>query len=241
MPLPTVIARGDTGHGEVALRRRGEVLELIVDGVFAMDSAHTDTEVALAGLALDRLPRHQPDPPGHPSGRPHSPDHGWRVVIGGLGLGFTARAALADQRVVAVQVVELQSLLVDWAREGLVPPVAELLEDPRLRVEVGDVIDVVGRLPRGSVDAILLDVDNGPGFLVHEHNASVYRTPFLTSAIAALTAGGVVAVWSADPDPSLPVALHAAGGGEVDEVLLDVERDGRRFRYAVYLARSPRP
>ena len=97
------LARADTPHGEVALRRRGEVLELVVDGAFAMDTVDTSTEVALAERALRR----------HPA--PH------RVLVGGLGLGMTARAVLADPRVHHVDVVELAEPLVCWARDGLVP------------------------------------------------------------------------------------------------------------------------
>ena len=226
---PVVLARADSGHGEIALRRRGDVLELVVDGVFAMDTAHTATEVALATLALQRLGAR----PGPAQAR------GLRVLVGGLGLGFTTRAVLSDPRVAAVEVVELQPRLVDWVRTGLVPPAAGLLDDARVRVSIGDVGEVVaGRAP-GGLDAILLDVDNGPGFLVHEGNAALYRTPFLRAALAALAPGGVLAVWSADPSPDLPGLLREAGGDEVDEVPLDVERDGRRFRYAVYLARRP--
>lgn len=230
---PVVLARADSGHGEIALRRRGDVLELVVDGVFAMDTAHTATEIALATLTLRRLST----PPAIPPAT--SPAHGLRVLVGGLGLGFTTRAVLADPRVSSVEVVELQPRLVDWVRSGLVPPAAGLLDDARVRVSVGDVAEVVaGRAP-GGLDAILLDVDNGPGFLVHEGNAALYRTPFLRAGLAALAPGGVLAVWSADPSPDLPGLLREAGGDEVEEVPLDVERDGRCFRYAVYLARRP--
>lgn len=202
---------------ELALRRRGDVLELIVDGVFAMDTAQTSTERALARLALDRLR-----------------GDGLHVLIGGLGLGFTLRTVLADARVARVEVVELHAPLVQWVREGLIEPARGLLDDPRVRVLVGDVLDTVPGRPRGSLDALLLDVDNGPGFLVHPGNTRVYGSPFLTAASRTLRSGGVLGVWSADPAPELALVLERACGA-CEEVLLDVTRDGRTFTYAVYL------
>ena len=213
-----VLARDSDGSAELALLRRGEVLELVVDGVFAMDTAHTATEEALAHLALSRL----------------RGTH-LHVLVGGLGLGFTTATVLADARVARVEVVELHAPLVQWVRSGLVPAAAGLLDDPRVMVEVADVADVVPRRPQRSLDALLLDVDNGPGFLVHAGNTRVYSPPFLIAAARTLRRGGVLGVWSADPAPDLALALERACGA-CDEVLLDVSRDGRRFTYAVYLA-----
>ena len=212
-----VVARAADEHGEVALARRGEVVELVVNGAFAMDTVHTATEWALATLALARVP-----------------GDGLRVLVGGLGLGFTVRALLDEPRVAHVEVVELHEPLVEWARAGLVPPLAGLLGDPRVAVTVADILDAVPALPAGSVDAVLLDVDNGPGFLIHPSNAAVYRAHFLAAAAQSLSARGVLAVWSADPAPSLADELTAACGG-VEAVAFDVERDGRAFTYTVYL------
>jgi spermidine synthase len=216
------LARTRGRGGDLALRRRGDVVELVVDGVFAMDTTDTSTERALATLALDRLARRRaaPGPP-------------WAVAVGGLGLGCTTAALLADPRVGRVDVVELEPDLVAWVRQGRVA--AGLLDDPRVRVHVGDVLTVVPALPPASLDAVLLDVDNGPAFLVHEGNAAVYRAAFLTAAASRLRGGGVLAVWSADPSSELRATLTACLG-EAEEVLLDVTRDGRTLRYAVYLA-----
>jgi spermidine synthase len=214
-----ILGRAEDAYGEVVLARHDDVLELVVDGVFAMDTTHTASEQALASLALARL-----------RGR------GLRVLIGGLGLGFTTATVLADPRVGQVDVVELHPALVEWVRQGLVPPAKGLLEDPRLRMQVGDVLDVVPALPRGGLDALLLDVDNGPGFLTHPSNTAVYSPPFLAAASRSLARGGVLGVWSADPAAELAVALERACG-ECEEVLLDATRDGRTFTYAVYLAR----
>ena len=210
------------------LARRGTVTELIVDGVFAMDTVDTGTEQALARLALDEW---------RPSERrPGDGAAGARVLVGGLGLGYTTAALLADERVAAVHVGELHRTIVTWAHAGLLPLPASAVRDPRLTLSVGDVLDVLPRLPDGLLDAVLLDVDNGPGFLIHPANAAVYRAAFLEVVIRLLAPGGVLAVWSADRAPELADALRSAGAA-CREVTLPVERDGRRLEYAVYLAR----
>ncbi len=216
-----VVARDDDGRGEVVLSRRGEVLELVVDGVFAMDSAHTATERALATLALDRL-----DPAGAP----------WRVLVGGLGLGYTARTLLDDPRVGRVEVVELHAALVRWAGAGLLPQLRGV-DEARLALVVGDVLDVVPDGVAGTLDAVLLDVDNGPGFLVHAGNAALYDAAFLARVAERLRPGGVLAVWSSEATPDLAEVLGRVCG-RTDEVLLPVHRDGRGFTYAVYLAHA---
>lgn len=221
-PGRVVVARAQDDGAEVVLARRGEVTELIVDGVFAMDTVDTGTEQALARLALDAWE----GPPGGP---------GARVLVGGLGLGFTTAALLAEARVAAVHVVELHAAIVRWARAGLLPLGVASLRDPRLTLSVGDVLEVLPKLPEAGLDAVLLDVDNGPGFLIHPANSAVYRADFLRTVLGLLDAGGVLAVWSADRSPVLAAALRAAGA-ECDEVTLTVHRDGRELEYAVYLA-----
>ena len=221
-----VVVRADDGIAELALLRRtgrgDDVLELVVDGVFAMDTEQTETERALAGLALE-----------------HLDGDNLHVVVGGLGLGYTTAALLTDARVRRVDVVELHAPLVEWVRAGRVPAARGLLDDPRVHVTVADVADAVPQLPPASVDALLLDVDNGPGFLVHAGNTRVYTAPFLTAAARVLRSGGVLGVWSAEPSAELALVLERTCGS-CDEVLLDVTRDGRTFTYAVYLARAGR-
>jgi spermidine synthase len=214
------LGRASGAHGEVVLRRRGAVTELVVDGVFAMDDVDTSTERALATEALRRCP-----------------GTALRVLVGGLGLGWTAATVLADQRVAAVDVAELQPALVRWAGDGLLPGLPELPAG-RLQLHVGDVADTLAGSP-GRWDAVLLDVDNGPAFLVHESNAGLYTGAGLAAALAALRPGGVLAIWSSDPAPELAGRLAALpGAAGVEHLLLPVERDGRRFDYAVVLARS---
>jgi spermidine synthase len=221
-----VVVRADDGIAELALLRRtgrgDDVLELVVDGVFAMDTEQTETERALAGLALE-----------------HLDGDALHVVVGGLGLGYTTAALLTDPRVHRVDVIELHAPLVEWVRAGRVPAARGLLDDPRVHVTVADVADAVPQLPPASVDALLLDVDNGPGFLVHPGNTRVYTAPFLAAAARVLRSGGVLGVWSAEPSTELALVLERTCGA-CDEVLLDVTRDGRTFTYAVYLARATR-
>ena len=217
------LRRAGGPRGEVALRRRttddgGTHLELVVDGVFAMDDVDTTTERALATEALRRLP-----------GRD------LRVLVGGLGLGWTAAAALAEPRVGTVEVAELHAPLVRWAEEGRLPALPP--GDPRLRLRTGDVADVLAE-HEGRWDAVLLDVDNGPGFLVHRSNAALYRPAGLARAVAALRPRGVLAVWSSCPAPRLRDELgRLPTTADVEQLLLPVVRDGRESTCAVVLGR----
>ncbi|HEX6338289.1 MAG TPA: hypothetical protein VFZ85_15105 [Jiangellaceae bacterium] len=217
---PTTLVRGDGRLGELVLRRRGgaqPVYELIVNGVFLMDTAETSTERLLADAVLLRsqTPRH--------------------VLVGGLGLGYTVKALLADRRVQRIDVIEIEPLLVDWLRAGLVPGTAAMLSDQRVRVTIGDVADAFADATPASYDAVLLDVDNGPDFLVHERNTTVYQEGGLSAAGRALRPGGILAVWSAAPSAPLSERL-ASTVGPVEEITAAVTRDGRALSYYLYLA-----
>lgn len=210
------LARAQTPHGEIALRRRGEVVELIVNGVFAMDSQEVASEIALADSAGD--------PPG-------------RVLVGGLGLGYTATRLLerdADQ----VEIIELAEPLVRWAREGITDQLRRLTADPRVRLRHGDIAEVVAEVVAGTEegwDAILLDVDNGPSFLVHDHNAQVYSQEFLRRCLERLNPDGAVVVWCEAPSPDLEATLGRLG--TVESIDVPVRRGERTFRYTLYRAR----
>ena len=207
------IARADSAAGEVALRRRGPHTELIVGGRFVMDTVETSTETELAQIPLTR--HHDPR----------------RVLIGGLGLGFTTEAVLADPRVEAVTVVDIVAPLLDWARAGLLPVD---LGDRRLRLRCADIADVL-QTSAGEWDLILLDVDNGPGFLVREENAGLYARAGLSMTAAALAPGGTLAIWSSHRAPDLLATLRSLDVGTAEEVVREVRREGRCFDYAVYL------
>ena len=217
------LGRVDGPHGEVALWRRtaddgAVVTELVVDGVFAMDDVDTSTERALATEALARVDGAE-----------------LAVLVGGLGLGWTTAEVLRSPDVAEVVVVELEDALLGWAADGLLPGLPST-GDPRLDLVAGD---VAASFTPGRYDVVLLDVDNGPDFLVHGSNAGLYGAPGLARALAALRPGGVLAIWSADPSPALLDRLAALPGArDAEQLVLPVEREGRVFEYAVLLARS---
>jgi spermidine synthase len=219
-------ARATTERGEIVLReRRGTaegdapgVLELRVNGVFVMDTRETTTEQELARTALAQVEE--------PSA----------VVVGGLGLGFTAHEVLADRRVERLFVVEIEEPLVEWMRDGTVPHGPSYLADERLTVVVADIRQAMAEATPAGYDLVLLDVDNGPEYLVHEQNAEVYLTDFLASVAQALRPGGAIAVWSSAESPDLYDGLLTVFGAATP-VPLDVTLQGRAERYWLYLAR----
>jgi len=216
--LVSEVARAVSGRGEVVLRRRGDdgALELRVNGVFVMDDRETSSEELLASAALSSVRR---------------PD---RVLVGGLGLGYTVRALLADVRLGSVVVAEIEPELVSWMRAGLVPSV---LDDPRVAVVVGDVRDVVVAQADASLDGILLDVDNGPDFLVYNENSAIYSSSFLQTCAVKLRDGGVLTVWSSSASSQLENAVASVFGAcEVKPV--PVQLQGRAETYYVYQGSS---
>ncbi len=220
------VARAASERGEVVLRRRSEpgrdaVLELRVNGVFVMDTAETSTEVALARAALAQV------------------DAPRRVLVGGLGLGFTAHEVLADERVERVVVAELEEALVQWFRDGVVghPADHDDLARGRLVLRTGAVQDAVARAGAASYDLVLLDVDNGPDYLVHAENAAIYGEAFLAEAGRVLAPGGVVAVWSSTRSAALEDAL-AATFGHCRTVRLPVRLQGRDEAYWLHLGQQ---
>ena len=157
-----------------------------------------------------------------------------RVLIGGLGLGYTLRATL-DALGAGAQVVvaELAEAIVTWNRGPLAHLAGRPLEDPRVRVEIADVRHVM----RGGAPwhAILLDVDNGPAALTRASNASLYDSPGLAAAHAALAPGGVLVVWSAGPDDRFTTRLSQAGFlAETHPVRAG---KGRGTRHTLFVAR----
>ncbi|MEU8226374.1 hypothetical protein [Kribbella sp. NPDC048915] len=213
------IARARSERGELVLRRRDDdgALELRVNGVFVMDDRETSSEELLASAALSAVARPE------------------RVLVGGLGLGYTVRALLADERLGKVVVAEIEPDLVRWMRSGLLPSV---LDDPRVAVVVGDVRAVLGELPDASVDAVLLDVDNGPDFLVYNENSAIYTSEFLSACRVKLRAGGVLTVWSSSASAALEGAVrNAFGMCHIKPV--PVQLQGRDELYYVYQGSAP--
>ena len=220
------IARAETERGDVVLRRRTsetapDVLELRVNGVFVMDTLETTSEIELAAQALDLV-----DEPG-------------AVLVGGLGLGYTLQRVLADARVERAVVVEIEEPLVEWMRNGTVPHGPALLADARATVVNADIAMAIAEA-RSTYDLVLLDVDNGPGYLVHEGNEAVYEEQFLRRCHDVLSPGGVLVIWSANPAPELLASMREVFGA-AEEQAHDVLLQDRPESYYLYLARRPRP
>ncbi|SFA77683.1 Spermine/spermidine synthase [Nocardioides alpinus] len=216
------IARAETDRGDVVLRRRrsataADVVELRVNGVFVMDTAETTSEIELAARALDLV------------------DTPTAVLIGGLGLGFTLQRVLADARVEQAVVVEIEEPLIEWMRNGTVPHGPGILADARASVVNADIAMAIAEA-RSSYDLVLLDVDNGPGYLVHEDNEAVYEEEFLLRCRDLLSPGGVLVVWSAHPAPELLAAMRGVFG-TAEEQAHDVLLQERPEQYYLYLAR----
>jgi spermidine synthase len=155
-----------------------------------------------------------------------------RVLIGGLGLGFTLRAALrqlaGDARVV---VAELLQAVIDWNRNPDFALASAELADPRVDVVQGDVAGVLAANP-GAFHAIMLDVDNGAGAFTTSGNAGLYQAAGIRSGVAALAPGGTLAYWSADADPRFEAALGRAGlAVKVERPRAHATSGGRHFIY----------
>ncbi|MER8187331.1 spermidine synthase [Kitasatospora sp. NPDC094015] len=214
---PVTLDRRDGPYGEVVLRQRGEHYEIIANGCFLMDTSDGRSERLLVAAALAQLPA------GDPS-----------VLIGGLGVGFSLAHAAAEPRWGRITVVEREQAVIDWHRCGpLSGYSAGALADPRVTVAHTDLLAHLAE-PGEPYDALCLDIDNGPDWTVTEANAGLYGPAGLAAAYGRLAAGGVLAVWSAQPSAPFERALLAAGFVDVRTLEVEVERG---VPDAVHLAR----
>lgn len=206
------------GREELRLKRRGGEFSIMLGANELMNSRLSGSEEALARLSCAKIRgRRQP-----------------KMLIGGLGMGFTLRAALAELPPdAAVVVAELVPSVVAWARGPMAELFAGSLDDPRVKILEADVADLIGS-GKGVYDAILLDVDNGPDGLSRSANDRLYDMRGLAAARAALTHGGVLAVWSAHPDRGFAARLRRSGF-EVEEVGARA-RGKRGARHVIWLA-----
>ena len=205
--------------GELSLHRRGEEFVIRVDGYELMNSRVHGSEDALAELACAQVADRA---------RP-------RVLIGGLGMGYTTAAALkrlgAEARVF---VAELVPTVVEWNRGVLASLAGHPLEDGRVTVCQVDVARMLQEM-RQAYDAILLDVDNGPEGLTRQRNDWLYTAEGLDAALAALRPAGVLGVWSASPDRGFTLRLRLAGF-DVEEARVKARGSRGGGRHTIWVA-----
>jgi spermidine synthase len=202
-----VLAFHETPLGDLMLRRRRilslggeEVYEVKLGDAFLMSSLFHDVEEAVARFGLGELA-----------------GGGWDVVVGGLGLGYTARAAL-EADVASLLVVDFLQPVIDWHEKGMVPLGAELTRDPRTRFVHADFFELAQSAagfdpdhPGRRFHAVLLDIDHSPADLLHPRNAAFYTPAGMHALAAHLHPGGVFALWSDEPpDEEFMQALAAA-------------------------------
>ncbi|WP_375270729.1 spermidine synthase [Sphingomonas sp.] len=210
------------GGEDLRLFRRGADFMIVLERNELMNSRMSGSEEALATMTLERL-----------GGRPAP-----RLLIGGYGMGFTLRAALAvlpgDAR---VTVAELVPEIIAWAQGPMAALTGGCLDDQRVGVVQVDVADMISEGP-GEYDAILLDVDNGPDGLVRAANNRLYAMRGLHLAREALRPGGVLAVWSAAPDSAFARRLSSAGFA-VEERTVRARSNGKGATHTIWFA-TPR-
>ena len=226
-----------TPIGEVSLRRRRDpvtgvdIFEVKLGDEFLMSSLFTVAEVALARLALARLP-----------------GSGLDVVVGGLGLGYTAEAVLADERVRELVVVDALEPVIDWHRRGLVPVGPALTGDPRCRLVHGDFFAMSEgsgfdpQAPRRLFDAVVVDIDHSPAHLLADGSAGFYSTAGTRRLAGHLRPGGVYALWSNDPPDDTYLAVLGSVFQDVSAEVVSFPNplQGRPATNTVYVAtRAP--
>lgn len=217
--------------GVISLRRRREpvvhrdVYEVKIDDEFLMSSLFTVVEQELAHLVLARI-----------SGSALS------VLVGGLGLGYTARAALSDGRVSSVRVVEAVAPVIDWHRRDLLPDTIGLAADPRCELVLADFFAVIAGAADRRYDAVLLDIDHSPANLLHPSHGSFYRPDGLARLGDFLVPDGVFGLWSDDPpDPEFEETLRDTFVESSSHVVtFDNPLTGGQSASTVYLARGAR-
>jgi spermidine synthase len=214
-PRPAVVERVATARGELVLRRAGDHFEIIRDGVFLMDTRDGRSERALVEAALE--------------GRRSA-----RLLIGGLGVGFSLQAAVSSPEASEIVVVEIERAVVRWCGRHLREMNGDCLTDARVRVVVSDLLEYLS----GSgdrFDAICLDIDNGPDWLSARENAVLYSGAGLRELARHLLPGGALAVWSFAPSESFAARLE----GMFREVAVLAFPVDRGPDDVVYLARAP--
>ncbi len=262
----TVVERKMTPRGEIQLHRRGDEYEIVENGVFIMATWNRTSERAMVTMALGRrsVGRGSVGRGRDRSSGRESRGDGWpelRVLVAGLGVGYSLRAALDDPRVGSVDVVEIDENVVAWNRGPLAAYNGAALDDPRVRLHLADFIDWVAEPvdggaagdrgsavdgDRGSAvdggaayDLIVMDIDNGPDWLVFDANRRLYEAPALAAVAARTRPGGLVVVWSATRSEPLRERLRSQIGPVTTRVLREEGEPARRLPPThVYIARK---
>jgi spermidine synthase len=207
------------GEGSLRLLQRGGEFSIRLDHYELMNSRISGSEEVLASIACDRIKSRKA-----PS-----------VLIGGLGMGFTLRAALASLGPDAgVTVAELVPAVVKWASGPMIDVFGSSLADPRLRICEADVGELIRSSP-SKFDAILLDVDNGPDGLTRKANDALYDLAGLRASRRALRTGGILAIWSAKPDPNFTLRLRKTGFN-VDMLKVPAGRSRSGKKHVIWIA-----
>ena len=215
-------ARVPGAEVELRLMRRGAEFSMMLGPNELMNSRLSGSEEALATLACRRIEALK---------RPH-------LLIGGLGMGFTLRAALAVLGSEArITVAELVPAVIDWASGPMADIFGDSLTDPRARILAADVIEVIQSRP-AAFDAILLDVDNGPEGLIRKANDALYDLRGLKAIRRALRPNGVLAVWSSGPNAAFSKRLRDAGF-DVNEVAVRATTKRSGARHVIWFATRP--
>jgi len=212
-----------------SLHRHDGKTYLKYNGFELMSTALTFSEQMLADVGCRALLEGKGSRLAHP-----------RVLIGGLGLGFTLKRALElVGKPATVDVAELMTPLIEWNRTFLVEHNGPLLEDPRTKIIQGDLFDIVSDAKPGSYDALLLDIDNTPDDLITSGNARLYSPEFLQKLRKVITPKGCVAYWLSEPAPRFKKLLIKAGFF-VEELASKPHEKSRRSRHCILSARPGR-
>ncbi len=231
------LAWHSTPMGELTLRRRrdpllGEdVYEVKLDDDYLMSSMFTAAEIEVARIALDALP-----------------GDGLSVAVGGLGLGYTARAVLDSPAVSSLIVIDALAEVIEWHRSSLVPLAADIVADPRCRLVHGDFFAMTAAAtgldpdtPQRRFDAIIVDIDHSPRHLLHPSHAAFYEPAGTRRLADHLNPGGVFALWSNDPPDSDYHAVLARVFDTVEAHVVEFHNpiQRRNSTNTVYLAKNP--
>ncbi|MEZ4870025.1 MAG: hypothetical protein R3C14_52340 [Caldilineaceae bacterium] len=224
----TVLARHATADGEIQLQQRlwpdgAAAFEIIANGVFLMASYNQSSERALASYALQAISA--------------PPTAKLRLLIGGLGMGFTLQQAL-DDRVApcadAVDVVEISPHIIAWNRTHFAALNGNAFADPRVTLIQADLYHVLATAAPAAYGAILLDVDNGPSWLAYEHNEQLYTLAALKRWSEMLVPGGVLAVWSAQREPEFQARMATVFSNTEEVAVTAAISHNRQAEFFIY-------